>query len=465
MFYNSGIKAVLFVASFLLLSKGLFAQSADTTLSSSSKIDYVQPFSPIGSYRTWSIGFNAGIMTTANIFTTSDRMAFTIPNIQYGYGGYIKKQITSGIGIQGDFLAGKLNGENAQPDSTGKSPFKSFSSTIKYAVDISGNYSVGNINFHFLKCVIQPFATAGVGIMNYRPTVVTESGVQQSYTHVLNEVYLPVGAGLKFNVARGVNIELAYQVNFVTTQNLEGYKWGTMNGKYSYSHIGLEFAIGKRSKPQLSVQNPVASMRQEYLAGIGNLKSGISAMQTQIDSEKAKNQALEQQVAASNAVIAKLTADSDGDGVPDFFDKCPGTPAGVKVDGSGCPLPLPKPEAVFITEEDRTVVNEAVHNLEFATGQAIISEHSYPSLDRLAKLLADKKLHLKLAGYTDATGSAAINLRLSKDRAEAVKIYLVSKGADASLIQSEGYGKAHPIASNKTKAGRALNRRVEFSLY
>jgi OOP family OmpA-OmpF porin len=83
----------------------------------------------------------------------------------------------------------------------------------------------------------------------------------------------------------------------------------------------------------------------------------------------------------------------------------------------------------------------------------------------LAKLLATKKYHLKLAGYTDATGSAALNLALSKERAEAIKMFLVSKGADASLITTEGYGKAHPIASNKTKEGRKLNRRVEFTLY
>jgi len=188
-------------------------------------------------------------------------------------------------------------------------------------------------------------------------------------------------------------------------------------------------------------------------------------MQAQIDSGKAKNQALQQQLSAAKAIVEQLTKDSDGDGVSDFFDKCPNTPPGAKVDGSGCPLPLAKAEPIFITEEDKMVVNEVINNLEFASGRAVISEHSYPSLEKLAKIIANKKLHLKLTGYTDSTGSAAANLKLSKDRAEAIKMFLVSRGADASLIQTEGYGKAHPIASNKTKAGRQLNRRVEFSLY
>jgi OOP family OmpA-OmpF porin len=83
----------------------------------------------------------------------------------------------------------------------------------------------------------------------------------------------------------------------------------------------------------------------------------------------------------------------------------------------------------------------------------------------LAQLLIEKKLNLKLAGYTDYIGSVQFNLRLSHDRAEAVKTYLVSKGADESLIHAEGYGKSNPIATNKTARGRQLNRRVEFSLY
>ncbi|NGM89203.1 OmpA family protein, partial [Parapusillimonas sp. SGNA-6] len=72
---------------------------------------------------------------------------------------------------------------------------------------------------------------------------------------------------------------------------------------------------------------------------------------------------------------------------------------------------------------------------------------------------------LKLAGHTDNTGSRELNLRLSKERAEAVKNYLVSKGANPSRIEATGYGPDQPIASNATAAGRQQNRRVEFTLY
>jgi OOP family OmpA-OmpF porin len=56
-------------------------------------------------------------------------------------------------------------------------------------------------------------------------------------------------------------------------------------------------------------------------------------------------------------------------------------------------------------------------------------------------------------------------MKLSKDRAESIRSYLVNKGANASRIEATGYGKTQPIASNKTAKGRQLNRRVEFTLY
>ncbi|MNV86858.1 putative lipoprotein YiaD precursor [compost metagenome] len=118
-----------------------------------------------------------------------------------------------------------------------------------------------------------------------------------------------------------------------------------------------------------------------------------------------------------------------------------------------------------ITETDRRTVDEAIKNLEFETGKSVIRANSYNSLNKVAALLVEKDFSLKLAGHTDNTGSLELNLRLSKDRAEAVKAYLVSKGANPSRIEATGYGPNQPIASNKTVEGRQQNRRVEFTIY
>jgi OOP family OmpA-OmpF porin len=197
------------------------------------------------------------------------------------------------------------------------------------------------------------------------------------------------------------------------------------------------------------------------------------ALQNQIDAEKAKNDRLRSDLnttnsnlATTNANLAKFTMDSDNDGVPDFFDKCPNTPAGTKVDGAGCPLPVNKPDVkVYVTEADKKVVKDAISNLEFDFGKATIRAKSFPSLDRVADLLVNKNFSLKLAGHTDNVGSDEANMKLSKDRAESIKAYLVSKGANASRIEATGYGESQPITTNKTAAGRQQNRRVEFTLF
>ena len=120
---------------------------------------------------------------------------------------------------------------------------------------------------------------------------------------------------------------------------------------------------------------------------------------------------------------------------------------------------------VIITEEDKRIVNEAIKDLQFDFGKATIRSSSYPSLDRVAEILVKKNFSLKLAGHTDNVGSNDANMKLSKDRAESVKDYLVSKGANPSRIEATGYGETQPITSNKTAAGRQKNRRVEFTLY
>ena len=118
-----------------------------------------------------------------------------------------------------------------------------------------------------------------------------------------------------------------------------------------------------------------------------------------------------------------------------------------------------------ITEDDRRIVSEAFEDLEFDLGKSTIRLASNATLDKVAELLVNKNFSLKLAGHTDNVGSESANMKLSKDRAESLKAYLVSKGANPSRIEATGYGEAQPIDSNKTAEGRQKNRRVEFTLY
>jgi len=451
---KTNLKRTTLLLTGLMVGGKLFAQSPDTLNTK----DYVKPFSGGDSFRTWSIGVHGGVLTPYTIFGTKDKQDFRTPQAEFGYGGYIKKQILPSFGLQADFLRGQVKGKNAQLG-TG---LESYKTNLQWSAALSANITLANINWRHQKGAIQPYVTLGGGVANYKTTLNTTAGTSVAYKandESTREVFIPVGAGLKFNLGGGVNLDMGYQVNFVQSDNFDGLNLGGGADKFSYGHIGLEFALGKSKKPQLATHNPVNSMRTEYLWENQNTKNQL---QMQIDAEKAANAKLRSDLDATNANLARFTVDSDADGVPDFYDKCPNTPAGQKVDGSGCPLAKP---VVIVTEEDRRVVKDAINNLEFDLGKATIRPKSYPSLDRVAKLLTDKNFSLKLAGHTDDTGSDALNLRLSKDRAEAIKAYLVSQGANASRIEATGYGESQPIATNKTAAGRQQNRRVEFTLY
>ncbi|WP_183564780.1 OmpA family protein [Mucilaginibacter sp. SP1R1] len=457
---KSNLKKTTLLLTGLMVGGKLFAQSPDTTAAGR---DYVKPFSGGSQLRTWSVGVNGGMLTPFTIFGTNNSQDFKKPTEQIGYGAYIKDQILPSLGIQADFMRGKVRGNNSLADNAGNTIYSQYTTNINWSAALSANITLANISWRHEKPFIQPYLTLGAGNLNYTPKVTPPGGQETNYKTTgngsINQVFIPVGLGLKFDLAPGVNLDLGYQVNFVEADNFDGLNYGSNNDRFSYAHIGLEFALGSRKKPQMATHNPVASMRKEYLWENQQTKT---ALQQEIDAEKAKNDQLRNDLNTTNANLAKLTTDSDGDGVVDVNDKCPNTPAGTKVDGSGCPLAKP---VVYVTEEDKKVVKDAIKNLEFDLGKSTIREHSYPSLDRVANLLIDKNFSLKLAGHTDNTGSADLNMRLSKDRAEAIKSYLVSKGANASRIEATGYGQTQPIATNKTAAGRQANRRVEFTLY
>lgn len=147
-------------------------------------------------------------------------------------------------------------------------------------------------------------------------------------------------------------------------------------------------------------------------------------------------------------------SDTDGDGVIDKEDRCPNTP-GPK-ENNGCPV---------IEKEEQEVLKEAFDNLEFATGKSVIKVSSYASLDKLADLLKKKpEYKLLIEGHTDNVGSRANNITLSKNRANAVKTYLMKQGVGASRFVVEWYGPDKPIDDNKTEEGRQRNRRVEMSI-
>lgn len=178
--------------------------------------------------------------------------------------------------------------------------------------------------------------------------------------------------------------------------------------------------------------------------------------------------------------------DSDGDLVPDYLDKCPNTPleAKEKVDSTGCPIDTDKDgivdyldncpttkgvESNFgcpeLKKEVRTLFQKALSGIQFETGNATLIKASFIILDQIKQVLTDNPTYLiEVRGHTDNVGKPELNLALSDKRAASVKDYLVSKGIDPKRITSKGFGDTRPVAPNKTAAGKAKNRRVEFTV-
>ncbi len=147
-------------------------------------------------------------------------------------------------------------------------------------------------------------------------------------------------------------------------------------------------------------------------------------------------------------------ADKDGDGVLDKDDACPDV-VGVK-ENKGCPK---------LEKEEEEVLKRAFDNLEFESGRDVIKSTSYASLNELAVLMTKKKeWNLKISGHTDNVGNDNSNLKLSKERALAVKTYLNERGIDANRLTTLWYGETQPIESNDTREGRQKNRRVEMEI-
>ena len=144
--------------------------------------------------------------------------------------------------------------------------------------------------------------------------------------------------------------------------------------------------------------------------------------------------------------------DSDGDGVIDANDQCPGTPRGTEVDARGCPI-----------EKKAPIVLKGV-TFEFDSSK--LTAQATNRLDNVVDALeASPDVDFRIDGYTDSIGTERYNLDLSQRRVDSVRSYLMNHGITSSRITgTEGHGESNPVATNETAAGRAQNRRVELNV-
>ncbi|MCF6131322.1 OmpA family protein [Flavobacterium wongokense] len=175
--------------------------------------------------------------------------------------------------------------------------------------------------------------------------------------------------------------------------------------------------------------------------------------------------------------------DADGDGVTDKSDKCPDV-AGPK-ENAGCPWPDRDGDKVLdkddkcpdvagtvanngcpeVSDEVIKRLNDYAKTILFDTNKASFKQQTYPVLQAMVAILKEyPNSNFSLEGHTDSDGTDAHNQKLSEERAAAVKNYLIESGIASNRLSSQGFGESKPIDTNKTKAGKANNRRVEVKL-
>ena len=297
-----------------------------------------------------------------------------------------------------------------------------------------------NVNFKMLSddYKVVPYVTLGVGV-----------GVA---ANVYYTAYAPAGFGLQIKANKGsfININSTYRAEM------------SQLTKAHFSH-GVSYSMPLKLKEKKAIVLPPPPPP----APVDTDNDGV------ID-EKDK--------CPTVAGLAKYNGcpipDTDKDGVNDEQDKCP-TVAGL-AKYNGCPIPDTDKDGIN-DEEDKCptvagisanhgcpdvqpTLTTAAENLKFETGKSYLSKKQLAGLSAVVAVLNQyPNVSVAIAGHTDNTGAERLNSKLSINRANVVAKFLAKAGVDAKRLTSAGFGYSKPSADNKTKVGRAQNRRAELT--
>lgn len=358
------------------------------------------------------------------------------------------------------------------------------------------------------KNVVSPIMTVGVEGHHFNPL----DGDGQKLPSNENNSYkregigIPLGAGVSFFFRENLSIDLEGLYHLTFLDYLDDLAQGSANDSYLSVYVGISFHFGKPKDTDgdgIIDREDLDPLRPEDFDGfqdtdgapdLDNDKDGVpdkvdkepmipedrDGFQDEDGAPDPDNDGdgiLDTEDQAPNDPEdfdefqdkdGAPDPDNDADSILDINDECPGTDETVAAgqntmetfnsyeDDDGCPDKKPE----IAVEKGESIVLEGVY---FALGRADLTANSRFILDKVVRTLkGNPKIEVEIRGHTDNTGGYQLNMRLSQQRADAVKIYLMNQGIDAARIRTIGFGPEHPIAPNTTAEGRAKNRRIEF---
>lgn len=321
------------------------------------------------------------------------------------------------------------------------------------------------------------FSVSGSGINGF----VTRSGAADGYgSNDIYSFYVPVQFRPEqvFNVYGRVNDEndsnafvtIHYydlsdgkEVNFTSTDKKDGmYTVSLQKGKKYQVEINMKGYLYFTTVLDLS--NPDLLRKKEAF------KEKLKFKQTEIDRIQHD---LDQQNAALKAAMQSGSED-----IQKMFDQVQTTLAQLRKSLNDLEQLMAEAKYNWLEEEGQSLnlrqdytlqtarigAKFELKNIFFEFGKATLTKESETELDKLYEIMAKSEIVIELGGHTDSIGSKEANQKLSQDRVNSVKTYLVGKGIDGQRIQAVGYGEEQPVASNSTEKGRAMNRRVEVKI-
>lgn len=389
----------------------------------------------------------------------------------------------------------------------------------KLDLSLFGHYKLNNGYIFSEKARLSPFISMGIGYASY------SRGSDDDYVYpriiVGKDLIVPIGAGLKWQIANKFALQYQYLYNFtnhdnhdeIREANYPGYYTKSGNDAFGQHMLSMIFSFGKArdtdkdgiaDKFDRCPDTPIGVDIDDFGCPIDTDGDGIAdyldkcpltpdgvnvdASGCPIDSDKdGIADYLDKCSDTPNGVKVDASGcpiDSDKDGVADHLDKCPGTAKGIDVDAEGCPLDrdgdgvpdyLDKCPDVAglaankgcpeIKSETKKVFSQAIQGIQFELGSDVIKKASFPILDKVVSIMKENPAYnLEIKGYTDNKGNPEKNMDLSQRRADAVLIYLITNGIEEERLISKGFGQNFPVADNETATGRAKNRRVEFNI-
>ncbi|PKK36853.1 flagellar motor protein MotB [Siphonobacter sp. SORGH_AS_0500] len=409
-----------------------------------------------------------------------------------GFGLDVNKQLSHLFGASLKLDAGNLRGAKSRI-------YNSYFRAEYYQAALVGSTNLKSLLFGPRKLNRWKFDLhAGVGVIFFNSTAyeigtgrvkrksnitqefVNESGItglQVSSRRMTREVVFPVGLAIQYELSPRFDIGLDMVLNNVNTEKLDATVGGDNSSMYDFGGNRGDISDYKRGNsaldkyvtPYISVtykfgKNAIKVGRDKtWDASKGTYNLRYTDPRLLYVPEKILSMSEIDSIAKANRpkdIDPRLLLDSDNDGVSDYFDKQPETPAGSIVSGAGVAIDF---EQVVNSIIPGQACLEVFANINFETNQSTIKPEYEEMLSRIVELLNRTNCRLQLTGHADRRSSDRHNIALSERRVQAVKKYLVNAGVtNPSRILTEAYGSFKPIGDNTSKAGQEKNRRVEL---